>query len=80
MESYGTQSLYEASFLICSGFKLEFHQKNGFKSTLFFKDSFKLQKAIMGFYNGEGSVSAKMLFDTYRTLKDMVFQRPSLTM
>lgn len=75
MKKYSTQNLYECSFLLASGFKLLSKESIGSKTTLLFEESSALNKAVMDFYNGEGLVPAKLLFDFYRSLKDMVFQR-----
>ena len=75
MKTYSTQSLYESAYLLSKGFKLISRDSTGQKTTLLFEDSSELKQAVMGFYNGEGTASAKTLFDAYRSLKDMVFQR-----
>ena len=75
MKTYPTQSLYEASFLLTQGFKLSGKRTDGSKTTLLFEDAPEVQQALMSFYNGDGTASAKSLFDFYRSLKDMVFQR-----
>lgn len=75
MKSYQTQNLYEASYLLAKGFKLVAKDARGQKTTLHFEDSPDLKKALMDFYNGDGVVYAKAFVESYRSLKDMVFQR-----
>ncbi len=75
MKKYQTQSLYEASFLLCKNFPIVSKDTNGQKTTLAFQDSPELRQSVFDFYNGVGAASAKSLFDFYRSLKDMVFQR-----
>ena len=75
MRTYSTQSLYEASFLLAKGFKLVSRDSAGRKTTLHFDNSPELQKAVVDFYNGGASVRAKAFVDTYRSLKDMIFQK-----
>ena len=75
MKTYSTQSLYESAYLLSRGFKLISKDSTGHKSTLLFEDSPQLKQAVMDFYNGRGTACAKSLFDSYRSLKDMVFQR-----
>lgn len=72
--AYRTQSLYEAAYLLAKGFKLSGQERSSNKSTLLFKDSPKLQVAVMAFYN-RGTIEAKRYTDAYRTLKDFVFTR-----
>ncbi len=72
---HSTQSLYEASYLLATGFKLVASDPGGQKTTLLFADTPELRQAILDFYNGEGMVRAKPFVENYRTLKDMVFQR-----
>ena len=75
MKTWSTQSLYISSFLLAKGFKLISKDSTGQKTALLFEDSPALQRAVADFYNGEGVACAKSLFDSYRSLKDMVFQR-----
>ena len=75
MKTYSTQSLYEASYLLAKGFKLISKDTSGRKAALIFEDSPELKQAVMDFYNGGASVRAKAFVDSYRSLKDMVFQR-----
>lgn len=75
MKDYRTQSLYEASYLLALGFKLVASDAQGQKTTLLFADTPELRKAVMDFYNGDGLVRAKHFVESYRSLKDMVFQR-----
>lgn len=75
MKKYQTQSLYEASFLLSSGFQISSKDTSGQKTRLVFLDTPELQAAVMSFYNGSGKVSAKSFVDSYRSLKDFIFQR-----
>lgn len=70
-----TQSLYEGAYLIALGFRLVSKDSSGQKTALLFEDSPELRQAVMDFYNGGASVRAKAFVDSYRSLKDMVFQR-----
>ena len=72
-QTYGTQNLYEGSFLLCKGFKLSGKKKDGKKVLLFFQGE-DIQEEAMKFYNG-GKVEAKAYSDAYRSLKDFVFER-----
>jgi len=71
---FQTQNLYEASFLLCQGCNLAGKKDAGRKMVILFKDSVKVKRESLSFYNG-GTVEAKKLFDCYRTLKDFIFQR-----
>ncbi len=75
MKTYQTQSLYEASYLLTKDFQIISRDHQGQKAGLSFEDTSELRQAILDFYNGKGVSSAKSLFDSYRTLKDMIFQR-----
>lgn len=72
---YKVQSLYEASYLLVKGFSLTGKEDAGNKITLLFKDSPELRQEVLKFYNGGGIIEAKEVFDSYRSLKDYVFQR-----
>ncbi len=75
MTAHRTQSLYEASYLLARGFRLAATDHEGQKTTLVFADTPELRQAILDFYNGDGMVKAKPFVESYRSLKDMVFQR-----
>lgn len=75
MRKYPTQNLYEASYLLSSGFKFISKDSNGHKTTLFFENSPELIQAVSAFYNGDARVSVRAFVENYRHLKDMVFQR-----
>ena len=72
MNEYKTQNLYEASFLACRGFQFTGKEYNNTKATLVYTNSQELQHTVIEFYSG-GKVSAKELFDWYRTIKDFIF-------
>ena len=74
-KTYRTQSLYEASYLLALGFRIVSSDAAGQKTTLVFDDTLKLRQAVVDFYNGDGVVRAKPFVESYRSLKDMVFQR-----
>ena len=71
-EKYHTNNLYEASFLLASKCKLVGKEKNGKKVTVIF-EGVDVQTLAMSFYSG-AKISAKDLTDSYRTLKDFVFE------
>ena len=68
-----TQNLYEAAFLYAKGFKLTGKDESGGKATLFFEGE-NVSEAAVKFYNG-AVVKAKAFADSYRTLKDFIFER-----
>lgn len=72
--NYKTQNLYEASYLLAKGFSLAGKERAGNKVTILFKDNEKIKEEAMNFYNG-AKVGAKEYSDSYRTLKDYVFER-----
>lgn len=74
MDSYRTQSLYEAAFLMAKGFELMGKENSGHKITILFKMSPEVESQVMNFYNG-GKIEAKKVFDCYRTLKDYIFTK-----
>ena len=71
---YKTMNLYEGSYLLSKGFPLAGKEKNGVKITILFKDSEKIRREALNFYNG-AKAEAKKCFDSYRTLKDYIFER-----
>ena len=74
MESFRTQNIYQASFLMCRGLRLVGKEKEGNKFSLIFEGTNVNQEAIK-FYNGGAKIEAKAYSDAYRTLKDYVFER-----
>lgn len=74
MKDYLLQNIYEASFLACRGFQFKGKENSGSKVALVYTNSQELQKAVIEFYSG-GKVSAKELFDWYRTIKDYIFSK-----
>jgi len=72
--SYETQNLYEAAYLLSKECPLAGKKEDGHKVTLLFQDTPRLQEEVLNFYN-KGMAEAKKLFDSYRTLKDYVFKR-----
>jgi len=73
--TYSTQSLYEAAYLLSRDFKLVSKDSAGQKTCLHFLDTPVIRQAVMDFYNGSGMVSAKAFVDAYRSLKDFCFTR-----
>ena len=71
---YRTQSLYEGSYLLAKGFSLAGKEGIGNKITILFKDDPKIRDEALSFYNG-AKIEAKKFSDSYRTLKDYVFER-----
>lgn len=70
---YSTQNLYEAAFCLCKGFKLAGKRREGAKVVILFEGE-NVQQEALGFYNGS-KVPAKDYADSYRTLKDFIFER-----
>lgn len=68
-----TQNLYEGSFLFCRGFKLAGKKRDGAKVTLYFSGK-NVREESLKYYNG-GKVEAKAYSDSYRSLKDFIFER-----
>lgn len=71
---YRTQNLYEGSYLLAKGFNLAGKEKAGSKVVLLFEYKAEINEAAMGFYNG-AKIEAKKFSDSYRTLKDFIFER-----
>ena len=69
VDAYGTQSLYEAAYLMAKGFNLAGKESTGNKVTVFLKKTPEINDEVMKFYNG-GKIEAKKFCDQYRTLKD----------
>ena len=72
-EVFETQNLYQAAYLMCHGFKFVGKRDDGRKVTVIFKGK-DIEKIAFDFYNG-AKVDAKLLTDSYRSLKDAVFSR-----
>ena len=70
---YETENLYEASYLLCRGFKLAGKRREGNKFVVLIEGK-NVEQESLKYYHNEPSGS-KMLFDAYRSLKDFVFQR-----
>ena len=67
-----THNLYEAAYLMAKGFDLVGKTQEGRKVVVGFSGE-GVQKASLDFYNG-GKIGAKAYSDSYRTLKDYVFE------
>ncbi|HOW60062.1 MAG TPA: DUF5659 domain-containing protein [Candidatus Omnitrophota bacterium] len=74
-QTYAVQNLYEAAYLMARGFSIVSKHTNGVKTSLLFESTPKLQEEVLAFYNGNGRASAKALFDSYRTAKDLAILR-----
>lgn len=74
VDTYGTQSLYEAAYLMARGFNLAGKESSGNKVTVFLKKTPEIDDEVMKFYNG-GKIEAKKFCDQYRTLKDYIFTK-----
>jgi len=69
---YSTSNLYEASYCLAVGMRLKGKERQGNKFVVTLEGANAPTKA-MEFY-GKTRIDAKTLFDSYRTLKDFVFQ------
>jgi len=67
------QNLYEGAYLLTRGFKLVGKQRQSNKVTITF-EGINVQQEALKFYNG-AKVDAKAYADSYRTLKDYIFER-----
>jgi hypothetical protein len=74
---HATPNLYEASFLIARGFKINDIEKDTKRKAIIYLDGEGIEDAVRDYYNG-GLVSGKALTDAYRMLKDRVFDLSSL--
>jgi len=72
MKYYKTQNLYEAAYIHAKGCMLLGKESHNNKVSLFFGDD--ARQHGLDFYNG-GEIEAKKYSDSYRTLKDYVFER-----
>ncbi len=73
-ELHRTANLYEGSYLLAKNYELAGVEKqpNSAKVVLVFKGA-GVQKTALSFYNA-AVIAAKSFSDSYRTLKDLVFQ------
>ncbi|MFA6599828.1 MAG: DUF5659 domain-containing protein [Candidatus Omnitrophota bacterium] len=70
---HATPNLYEASFLIARGFKINDIEKDAGRKAILYLEGEGIEDAIRDYYNG-GLVSGKAMTDAYRMLKDRVFE------
>jgi len=70
---YATRNLSEASYLQAKGEKIIGKERQGDKVKIVFSETKSLQKLSLEFYNGGGSVEPKLLFDTFKSLKDYIY-------
>ena len=71
---YLTEDLYLSSFLMAKSHHVLGYIKTGRKASIRFLITASLEKDVMAYYNSGKAVGSR-LFDCYRRLKDMVFQR-----
>ena len=72
-KNHRTQNLYEAAYLYAKGFKLNGKDDEGQK-TIIFLEGEGVHEEAMKYYNG-GTIEAKAYTDSYRTIKDYIFER-----
>ncbi len=72
-DRHSTQNLYEAAFCLAQGMTLIGKERNGNKVTVIFEGK-DAEAEAMKFYNG-AKVEAKAYSDSYRTLKDYIFEK-----
>ena len=70
---HATPNLYEASFLIARGFKINDVEKDAGRKAILYLEGEGIEDAIRDYYNG-GLVSGKAMTDAYRMIKDRVFE------
>ena len=70
---HATPNLYEASFLIARGFKINDIEKDAGRKAILYLEGEGMADAVRDYYNG-GLVSGKAMTDAYRMLKDRVFE------
>jgi len=73
-DTFQTQSLWEAAYLIAKGFNLAGKDTSSQKVTILFKCEPNIEEEVVKFYNG-ARIEAKKFSDGYRTIKDFVFTR-----
>ena len=71
--NYCTTNIYEASYLLATGFRLAGKQKNGARIALEFKASKKLTEESLKFYNG-GRVDARAFSEAFKNIKNFIFE------
>ena len=72
-EVYATENLYEAAYLLSRGFRLVGKRREGNKFVVLIEGQ-NVQEESLDYYHNAPSGS-KTLFDSYRCLKDFIFQR-----
>ncbi len=65
--------IYLASFLLAKGYRLANVRPAGRDTEWCFEDV--PQSAINGYYNGDDAVSARMLYNSFRDMKGLSYQR-----
>ncbi|MFA5159216.1 MAG: DUF5659 domain-containing protein [Candidatus Omnitrophota bacterium] len=72
-KNIATTNLYEASFAIARGFKINNIEKDAGRKAIVYLEGEGIEDAVRDYYNG-GLVSGKAMTDAYRMLKDRVFE------
>lgn len=70
---YSTTNIYEASFLIARGFRIQDIQKGNGRKAAVLLEGDGIGEAVRDYYNG-GPVSGKAMTDAYRMIKDKLFE------
>ena len=68
-----TPNLYESAFLIARGFKIVGIDRDSGRKAVIFLEGEGIEEAVRDYYNG-GEVSGKAMTDSYRMLKDRIFE------
>ena len=72
-KNISTSNLYEASFLIARGFKINDIEKDVGRKAIVYLEGEGIEGAVREYYN-DGLVGGKSMTDAYRMLKDRVFE------
>lgn len=72
-ETVRLQNIYQAAYCMCRGLKVAGLDRSASKVTIIFAGKDAQTKALE-FYNG-ARVEAKAYSDSYRSLKDLIFER-----
>ena len=64
--------MYEATYLLCQGYRLAGKEKVGKRTAVLFMATNGLQQATLDYYAG-AVVEARQFADRYRALKDYIF-------
>lgn len=72
---YTTKDLAEASFLYTSGSKLTHVENDAGRFWFVFADKSECQRLADLFWSKEAVVNAREFYNSFRTLKDLIFNR-----